>query len=75
MVVDRDINFPNPILRPMSLKAGTRVGRLAETMPADISMAVHPTVGANVYEGSNALYENRTVKRYAEAKTTLFIGS
>lgn len=47
----------------MSLKAGTRVGRQAEMIPADISIAVHPTVGASVYEGSSAVYEKRTVKR------------
>jgi hypothetical protein len=32
-------------------------------MPADISMAVQPTVGARVYEESAEVYEKRTLKR------------
>jgi len=60
-----------PILRAIRCIAGRIVGRQAEMMPADISIAVHPTTGASVYVGSDALYENSTVKRYTEAKITL----
>jgi hypothetical protein len=51
--------------------AGNMVGRHAETMPADTSMAVQPTVGARVYDGSFGLYEKRTDSLYADANTTL----
>jgi hypothetical protein len=37
-----------PSMRAMKRRAGRRVGRLAEMIPADISMAVQPTVGARV---------------------------
>lgn len=37
-----------PSMRAMKRSAGRRVGRLAEMIPADISMAVQPTVGARV---------------------------
>lgn len=38
----------SPILRKKKWRAGRRVGRLADTMPADISIAVQATVGASV---------------------------
>ena len=55
----------------MEPSKGSTVGRLTETTPADISMAVQPTVGPNVYVGSELSYKSRTLVRYAEAKTTL----
>lgn len=41
-----------PHLRPKYCREGRMVGRQAEIMPADTSMAVQPTVGARVYVGS-----------------------
>jgi hypothetical protein len=37
-----------PSVRRKTFNAGSIVGRFAEMMPAAISMAVHPTVGASV---------------------------
>jgi len=37
-----------PSVRRNTFNAGSIVGRFAEMMPAAISMAVHPTVGARV---------------------------
>jgi len=37
-----------PSMRRNTFNAGSMVGRFAEMMPAAISMAVHPTVGARV---------------------------
>lgn len=46
------------VLRPHNpmkwLMSGNMVGKHADTIPADISMAVQPTVGARVYDGSLA---------------------
>lgn len=61
--------YPNA--RAQSNTIGSKVGRQAEMMPAAISMAVHPTVGANEYVGSELVYVKRTLVRYADAKTTL----
>lgn len=44
-----------PNFLPINWKAGPMVGRQAETIPADISIAVQPTVWASVYVGSVAL--------------------
>lgn len=53
--------------------SGNMVGKHADTIPADISMAVQPTVGASVYDGSLVSYVKRTLVRYAEANTTLLL--
>lgn len=51
----RGINPLIPSLRTINWRAGLMTGRQAETIPADISMAVQPTVGASVYVGSRVL--------------------
>lgn len=52
-----------PILLMTMAMTGPRVGRQAEITPADISIAVQPTVGAREYVGSLLVYEKRTLKR------------
>ena len=42
-----------PMLRKTKDMTGPMVGRQAETIPADISMAVQPTVGVREYVGSS----------------------
>jgi len=46
----RDVPFLllMPSVRRNTFNAGNMVGRFAEMIPAAISMAVHPTVGARV---------------------------
>lgn len=46
----RDVPFllRMPSERRNTFKAGSMVGRFAEMIPAAISIAVHPTVGARV---------------------------
>lgn len=67
----RTVDREYPHDRAMSRKMGSRVGRQADMIPADSSMAVQPTVGANVYVGSEFEYVKSTLVRYADAKTTL----
>lgn len=43
----------SPRWRAINCSAGRSVGRHADVMPAEISMAVQPTVGAKVYDESS----------------------
>lgn len=69
-IADRE--YPHD--RARSRKMGSKVGRQADMIPADNSMAVQPTVGANVYVGSEFEYVKSTLVRNADAKTTLSKG-